>query len=311
MGEGGVNEVTACAVHYAFWHASGAGCVENEQRVFSIHFFRRANVRSFCGESVVIEISAIDPSNVATCALHHQTFHTVVAVCERKIRVGFKRRCFAAARRLVCGDQQLCLRAVYACCQSIRRKACKNNRVDCADPRACEHRVGRFWDHRNVQNDTVAFANAHILKNISHAVYIGTQLVVTDVLRGLFGIVGLKNDRRLIAARCKVAVDAIGSHIQCAIGVPIDIDVAKAVIDVFHFCKGLDPIDPCALLFPKRIWIRDGGRVHRFIFGAINMCILGHVGGRGESIAHGIGSILLVCSGRAQSPLKRHSMCLK
>ena len=74
-------------------------------------------------------------------------------------------------------------------------------------------------------------------------------------------------------------VNAVGRHVQRAIAVPVDPNLAVGEINVLHLCERFDPINPLALLTPKRIRIRNRGRIHRIIPRKINMRSRGHSSG--------------------------------
>jgi hypothetical protein len=64
--------------------------------------------------------------------------------------------------------------------------------MDRADPRAGQHRIGGLGDHRQVEDDAVAFPHAQLLQDVGHAADLGVQLLVGDVLGGFFGSSGSK-----------------------------------------------------------------------------------------------------------------------
>ena len=91
------------------------------------------------------------------------------------IGVGFQRCVAPAARGLIGGDHDLGFAAVDAGGQSIRREAGKDDGMDRADARAGQHGIGRFGDHRHVDDDAVAFANTQIAQDIGHLAGVRVQ----------------------------------------------------------------------------------------------------------------------------------------
>ena len=130
------------------------------------------------------------------------------------------------------------------------------------NPRAGQHRIGRFGDHWQIQHNTVAFAHAHILKDIGHAADTVLQLAIGDVHRLVGGIIWFPYDRDLIGPRFQMAVNAVGGHVQCAIREPVDIDLAKFKGGILDPCVGLDPVDPLAVFTPECIGVRNRGGIH-------------------------------------------------
>jgi hypothetical protein len=105
--------------------------------------------------------------------------------------------------------------------ERVGREAGENDGMDRADPRAGQHRVGGFGDHREVQDDPVAATDAQLLQDIGETADLGVQLLVGDVLRGFLGIVGLEDDRGLVAALGQVPVDAVRGHVERAVLEPL------------------------------------------------------------------------------------------
>jgi hypothetical protein len=104
------------------------------------------------------------------------------------------------------------------------------------------------------------------------------QLAIGDVL-GLGRIVAFPDDRRLVGALGEMPVDAVGRHVQHAVVIPADMDVA-GVVDVAHrpVAVGLDPVDALAVLAPEFGGILDRRFVHRLVFGVVDIGALGPFG---------------------------------
>ena len=58
----------------------------------------------------------------------------------------------------------------------MRSKTSKNNRVDCANSSARQHRKTCFGNHRHINQYTVTFNHAVGFQNGRHAVDLGMQL---------------------------------------------------------------------------------------------------------------------------------------
>ena len=100
------------------------------------------------------------------------------------------------------------LQSIDAAGERIRREAAEHDRMDGADARAGEHRVGRFRDHRHVDGDAVALLDAVLLQHIGEAADMPVELVIGD-LAVVVGIVAFPDDRRLVAALLQMPVDAV------------------------------------------------------------------------------------------------------
>ena len=137
--------------------------------------------------------------------------------------------------------------------EAVRREAAEHHRMNGADPRAGQHRVSGFRDHRQIDGDAVA------LLDIAGAQYVGEladlvmQLAIADVLR-LRGIVALPDDRGLVAALVQMAVDAVPGDVEDAVLEPFDRYIAGRKGRVLDLGERLDPADAFGLLGPERRW---------------------------------------------------------
>ena len=272
VGEARINDIAACGVDNALRLTRRARGIENEERIFRAHFLWSTGGRGLSRQSVIVVVLRIIPRHIATGAADHQGFHAIGTGFQRLIGIGFQRGIATATRRFVRSDHDFRLRAIHPCRQSVRRESCENNRMDRADAGTGQHRIGGLRDHRDIENDTVAFADAHVLKNIGHATRIVMQLLIGDVLGSFFWAVRLPDDRSLIAAGRQMTVNAVGGYVQRAIRIPVDIHIAEIIADVFDLGKRLDPIDPRALLAPEPVGVFDRGGIHFLIFGCVHVC---------------------------------------
>jgi hypothetical protein len=87
------------------------------------------------------------------------TVHLVEAV-DRAVDGLLEAEPAAAAQALVGGDHHPRAGVEDAVADRLGREAAEDDRVDGADARAGEHRVGELGDHRQVDADAVAAAHA-------------------------------------------------------------------------------------------------------------------------------------------------------
>ena len=155
----------------------------------------------------------------------------------------------AAAQALIGGDDELRLAVGDAAGQRIRREAAEHHGVDGADPRAGEHGVSRLGDHRQIDGDAVAFADAHRFEHVGKDVHLAVELAIGDVAGRLRRIVGLPDDGDLVPPLLQMAVDAIGADVERAVLEPFDRDIGIGEARVLDARVGLDPVDaagpPC------------------------------------------------------------------
>jgi hypothetical protein len=93
------------------------------------------------------------------------------------------------------------------------------------------------------------------------------------VLRGFLGIVGLEDDRRLVAALGQMPVDAIRRDVERAVLEPADIDIVVGEGGVLDLRVRLDPVEPLAVLGPEGLGVADGFGIHARVGGRVDMGI--------------------------------------
>src|ERR1700676_2915172 len=123
-----------------------------------------------------------------------------------------------------------------------------------ADPRAGQHRVGGFRNHRKIDRDAVALLDVAGAQDVGEFADFVVQLPIGDVLR-LRGAVALPDDGGLVAALVEMAVDAIPGDIEDAVLEPFDRDVAGSKGRVLDLGKRLDPAYALALFGPEAVGV--------------------------------------------------------
>ena len=73
---------------------------------------------------------------------------------------------------------------------------------------------GQFGNHTHIQTNAIAFFNAVLLQYMGKRIHAFVQLLVTYVLNGGIGIIGLENDGILVGINGKMSVDTILSNIE-------------------------------------------------------------------------------------------------
>ena len=91
------------------------------------------------------------------------------------------------------------LGVVDAASERVGREAAEHHRMNRAETRAGEHRVGSLGDHRQVDGDAVALLDAMKMQDVGEAVHLVGEFGVSDVAE-LAGVVAFPDDRRLIGA---------------------------------------------------------------------------------------------------------------
>src|SRR6202043_1929742 len=143
-----------------------------------------------------------------------------------------------------------------------------------ADPRAGQHRVGGFRNHRKIDRDAVALLDVAGAQDVGEFADFVVQLTIGDVLR-LRGIVALPDDRSLVAALVEMPVDAIPGDVEDAVLEPFDRNMAGREGGVLDLGERLDPADAPGLFAPEALGVVDRARIHFAVFGFIDEGALG------------------------------------
>ena len=175
------------------------------------------------------------------------------------------RRGLAFAPSAVDGDQHLRVRDLHPLPDRLGREPAEHDVVRGADPRAREHRDDDLGDHRQVDPDDVALADAERLEGVREPLHVAVQVGVRD--RALLALLAGPVERDAVAAAgLDVPVKAVVGHVQLAVGEPL---VERRVRVVEHGRERLVPVQRARLLGPEHIRVELGPRVQRGLVDAL------------------------------------------
>ena len=128
--------------------------------------------------------------------------------------------------------------------------------------------------------DRVALGHAQAAQRVAEPAHARVQLAIGDALRGLAGVVGLEDERGLVAARGEVAVEAVDAGVELAVGVPADAEVLEVVADVADLRRLAVPVQTLGGLAPERVGVAHRLGVQALVVGlqAIHIAARGVVG---------------------------------
>ena len=150
------------------------------------------------------------------------------------------------------GENELRLGVVDAGRQLVGGKAAKNHRMHRADPRAREHRDDGFGDHRHVDDDAVALADAEVHQDRSQRRDLVEQFGVADAALGR-GDGTVVEDRRAVAApRYDVSVQGVETGVARCIRKPATVN---ARLFVENPPRRARPVDGARGFGPKTLRI--------------------------------------------------------
>ncbi len=276
----GIDQITTRTMHHTLGLPRRTRGVEDEQRVFGTHRAGRTIRRGGVHQRLDVHVPAIDPCGLIAGMLDHKAAHLFGTVQQRLIGIGLERRLAAPARGGVRRYHHFRVTAVDPRRQRVRRKARKDNGVDRADARTGQHRIGRFGDHWQVDDDPIPAHDALRQKHIGHAAGFFVQFAIGDVLSRGVRVIWFPDDGGLVTACGQMTVDAIGRDIQNTILEPLDVDIAWFETGVLDLCEGLYPVNALRFLGPEPLGVGHRSGIQVFIGRRVRIGIGHHVGRR-------------------------------
>src|SRR5690554_3548608 len=184
VGQAGINHVAASSVLEPLGRAGRTGGVEDEERVFGVHFLGRTVTGLLVHYFVIPDVATVVPVNLAAGTLDHQHLvaHLGTQTCQRSVDVILERHLLATAYGLVSGNHQFGVGTEYALRQYVGREAAKHDRMHGTDTGTRQHGDGRFGNHRHVKSNDITLANTEFFQRIGELAGLGVQLTVADML---------------------------------------------------------------------------------------------------------------------------------
>ena len=160
-------EVAACRVHEAFRFPCGSGGVHDEQRVFRIERFRCVLPGLAWHDFVPPDVAAFGPRDVAVAgAVDHEHVLKLIVAGRGFVRDVFDGHGFAAAVLAVARDEQFGTGVFDAETQCFRAESAENERMHGPDACARERDDDGLHEHRKVDHDAVAAADAEFRERV-------------------------------------------------------------------------------------------------------------------------------------------------
>src|ERR1700710_1701328 len=147
-----------------------------------------------------------------------------------------------------------------------------------ADPRASEHRVSGFRNHRQIDGDAVALRDVAGAQDVGHLANLVMELTIADV-SGFGRVVALPDDRGLVSAGFQMPVDAVVGYVENAILEPFDRYIAGRERGVLDPRERSDPVDALGLFGPESVRVLERARIHLAVFGVVHPGALGPLRG--------------------------------
>ena len=167
--------------------------------------------------------------------------------------------------------------------QLLGGKAAEHHGMHRAQPRAGQHRHHRFGDHRHVDDDAVALADALRRDRAGELRHVIAQLAIGEALLRA-GDRRIVDQRRLLgAAALDVAVERVVAGIELAAGEPA---IERRLGASSTLSQRLRPVDRLGLLGPESLGVAERTRMQRAVFVADGHDGISSLSDR-LSVAHG------------------------
>ena len=165
------------------------------------------------------------------------------------------------------GDDELALRVVDPRVERLGREPAEDHGVRRPDPGAGQHRHGGLGDHRQVDRDAVALADAEVLQRVRRLLHLLVQLGIRDVAGVAVGLADEVDGHLVAVAGLDVAVDAVVGDVELAVGEPVG---ERRLAPVQDLGELLAPAQPAArLVGPERLVVLVGLRIE--VLGAVRL----------------------------------------
>jgi hypothetical protein len=171
--------------------------VENEQRVFGGHDFKRTIRRNLGCFFMPPLVPAFDPSDWFSRSLEDEDVLDVGAFLEGSIDNGLGGDRLAATLALVSRNNNSAAAVDDALAQRLCAEPSKDDGVDGSDTRACQKGGNSLPGHGQIDRHGVALAHAKRLEHISDSADLTEELAVADD-QTIAGFVRFPNDGRLL-----------------------------------------------------------------------------------------------------------------
>jgi hypothetical protein len=163
-GHSSAEQVAGGCVHDTLGLTSGAGCVEQEERVLRVHGLRRVVRGPLLGLLVPPQIAALSERHLGASALVDQAVGDVWALLESIVHNLLGANGLAAALAFVGSNDNLGLGVDDTVTQRVGAEASENHGVHGANARASKERNNSFGNHGHVESDCVTLLHAHLLQ---------------------------------------------------------------------------------------------------------------------------------------------------
>src|ERR1039458_9183408 len=173
----GADHVSAVNVHDALGLSGGTRSVEQEERVFGVHFFRGTLRWEF---EQVVEIDFARGADFGFGARVHDYFFDEVEGFDGFVDNGFQSNGFAAAVADVAGDHNFRLSVSDAVAERGVSESGVNDGMNCSNARARQHGHGTLDGKRHVDDDAIAFYYPQRLEAVGEAADHAIELAVGD-----------------------------------------------------------------------------------------------------------------------------------
>lgn len=226
-GHGSAKQVTGSGVQNTLGLASGTRGVEEEERVLRSHGLGREVVGPLLNLLVPPEVTAGGPGDLGTSALVDEDVLDVRALLKSIVDNLLGADQLATSLALVGGDDNLAAGIDNTVAERVGRETGKDDGVDSTDTDTGHEGDNGLGNHGQVDGNSVALADAHLLEDPGGAGNLAEELAVGDIAT-FAGVVGLVDDGNTVRISKGVAVDTVVRGVEATLVEPRDVGVREA-----------------------------------------------------------------------------------
>src|SRR5690606_31839895 len=256
------HEISSRSMHHALRLTSAAGSIENEQRIFRIHFLRWKINHVILFHLTFRMLHLIFPPYISSFYHRYRSSrasvndHSLYRLVSNECIIDhiLQRNFLITAIRSIAGDNEFCSCILQPVRDALRRESSKYHGMYCSNSCAAKHCICQFRNHPHVNANPVALLHTIILHHVRKLTNALVKPVISHHSRAFRWIVRLPNYGWLIAHRRQVAIDAVLSDVKLRASKPLNLRFGEIPIE--NLAPLLSPQKTFGDLAPEAFGIR-------------------------------------------------------
>src|SRR5262249_28388619 len=243
------DHIATVDVYYSLRFAGGSAGIEDVQRVFGVHDFRRTVGGLLADQFVEIDFVKFKLTGRIGAAQDNNLIYAL-KTNNGFLHNGAQAHALASTIADISSENDACLSIFNAAAQGLHAEAGVNHGVDGADARAGQHGNHAFQIQRHINNDAVTFLHPQGLQRIGGT---GNEVQELAVSHLPFGAIFACPDVGdfIFASSPDLAVETVPGDIALAADKPFE----GRILPVKNLCPGLEPFQFVGHIRPEAVGI--------------------------------------------------------